>query len=180
MAALEKAPRDHAGFTPDQKVSDSRHRRAERSDNLIYAPPVAHPSLPPIEPSFFPPPPPRVSMDMGTSSMAGMSGMDMSSMSMPSMTSMAMSAQPSATASASHAMSSMGGMGSMSMDMGGMGSMSGMGSGSMGDMHGMDGMDMGAGACKMSMVGNWNTIDTCILSPSWQYVVALRCLAYRS
>ena len=68
--------------------------------------------------------------------------------------------------------------------MGNMGDMPGMdGMGDMGDMPGMDGMDHGSHSggghdmggmdmghgpgCKLSMLGNWNTIGTCILTSSW-------------
>ncbi|GAA5826892.1 hypothetical protein JCM5353_004475 [Sporobolomyces roseus] len=44
------------------------------------------------------------------------------------------------------------------------GSMSGMDSSSSSGMS----MDMGAGACKISMIWNWNTIDACFLSEDWR------------
>lgn len=71
------------------------------------------------------------------------------------------------------------------MDMSGMDGMTGMNHGTMtqtmaaaattamGDMDmsgggGMDhGMDMGMGGCKVSMLWNWDTIDTCFISESW-------------
>ncbi|KAF7164943.1 hypothetical protein CNMCM6106_001300 [Aspergillus hiratsukae] len=73
---------------------------------------------------------------------------DMASMaSMTSTMTMAMSA----TSTASAAMST---GSSHSMDMGGMGG-----------MHSMDGM--GSSSCKISMLWNWYTIDSCFLSSQW-------------
>ncbi|RAR02222.1 ctr copper transporter [Stemphylium lycopersici] len=57
---------------------------------------------------------------------------------------------------------------SMSMDMGTMSSMAPMASssGGMSGMDDMEGMGMGNG-CKISMLWNWNVIDTCFISESW-------------
>lgn len=104
----------------------------------------------------------------GMSSMPGMPQMSMSSIAATT-ASMAMTAASTMAPMSAMSMSHSGGMSSMSgMDgMDGMGSMGGMGG--MGDMGGMGGMGGEDGmSCKMSMLGNWNTIGSCFLTRSWR------------
>ncbi|QKX60978.1 uncharacterized protein TRUGW13939_08124 [Talaromyces rugulosus] len=56
------------------------------------------------------------------------------------------------------------------MDMGSMtmGSATTTASAAMSSMTGMSDMDMGGGSCKISMLWNWDTIDACFISTSWQ------------